>query len=1008
MAATVDRTDILRLWDVFHQPGEVLEVRVPKAGKYKTISGYFDNPTDFVKWVGGAAEDSTRQFPGYYFTVNPPRPDLLARACNRLKLYAETTTTDADITALHWLPIDLDAKRPAGISSTDVEHEAAIIKAREIRCWLIEQGWPASAFVLADSGNGSHLDVKIDLPNVPECVNLVKDCLTALDSKFSDDIVHVDTTTFNPSRIMKLYGTMARKGDSTPDRPHRLAKLLEVPETLDTVSRALLEALAKSAPTDSTHKNESSYDNSKFDVEKYVVSHGSAVKRMSKKGPWTAYELEVCPFDSSHDRGEAIISIHDNGAKAFKCHHDSCKGRDWHALRDLWEPSRRERTPQAGDLVFVDVFDEIGTDNDGDPIIKFNHSKTADSILQKLPVVLGEDDLLYYWQGDIWADKAEDILHNQIHRIAGKHYNRYTHKEVIAALRHLLAFSRVKFNPDPHLLGVGNGVVDLKTGRFRDYKKEDYISSRIPTRYDPLATCPRFIQFLEEACPNPVDRLMLIDWLTLHAFRKAFPYLMVLVGRGRNGKGVYEYVLIQFFGKESFSFMSLEEVANPKNNFAKASLLGKRGLIVSEAGDDTRRGKAVIPTKFLKLSTGDGTIDSDRKNTTRIQFSPEFKSTLDTNDMPSIRDTSVGWAERFCKVDMPYQFVDNPDPNNPREKKKDPHLKSKLAAPDELSGILNLLIERAKEISKTETIIKRSGADMAAEYAVQSGSVAAFLERYCEYVPYGSHGEAVEEGWRLDDVYKAYSSWCTHPQVNADLVDDKRFGGAVSRFCPGAKTKKERNVKGQQSKQYFGFMFFKDQFDKDMESIAAPVCSINVPLESVSTPLAPLFSSIWEDIKKRYGNITITSSPLLLEKFPQKRPFIGAVGAQHDFEGANEEVNGTPLEPMAVLDGAITGDSEKAKSDSINANLQQADEQAKAKEEHFRTPGKPTCYKAKIRTYAITEYGINGWVDPLKLSSVVGLPVCLVCHGLDHLKYRRYERQGGGIGYTQKAAEAKT
>jgi hypothetical protein len=66
------------------------------------------------------------------------------------------------------------------------------------------------------------------------------------------------------------------------------------------------------------------------------------------------------------------------------------------------------------------------------------------------------------------------------------------------------------------------------------------------------------------------------------------------------------------------------------------------------------------------------------------------------------------------------------------------------------------------------------------------------------------------------------------------------------------------------------------------------------------------------------------------------------------------------------------------------------------------------CYKAKLRTYAITEYGINGWVDPIKLSSVVGMPVCLVCHGLDHLKYRRYERQGGGIEYTQKAAEAST
>ena len=226
MAATVDRADIGRTWDVFRQPGEVLEVRVPKAGKYKTISGYFDNQTDFVKWVGdaGAAEENSRQFTGYYFTINPTRADLLARACNRLKLYAETTTSDADIIALHWLPIDLDAKRPAGISSTDGEHEAAIIKARAIRSWLIERGWPAGAFVLADSGNGSHLDVKIDLSNLPENVALVKACLEALDYLFSDESTEVDTTSQNPARIWKIYGTMARKGDSTAERPHRLAQ----------------------------------------------------------------------------------------------------------------------------------------------------------------------------------------------------------------------------------------------------------------------------------------------------------------------------------------------------------------------------------------------------------------------------------------------------------------------------------------------------------------------------------------------------------------------------------------------------------------------------------------------------------------------------------------------------------------------------------------------------------------------------------------------------------------
>ena len=104
-----------------------------------------------------------------------------------------------------------------------------------------EQGWPAGAFVLGDSGNGAHLDVKIDLPNLPESVTLVKDCLEAWDFLFSDETIEVDTTSQNPARIWKIYGTMARKGDSTAERPHRLARLLEVPEVLETVSREKLK-----------------------------------------------------------------------------------------------------------------------------------------------------------------------------------------------------------------------------------------------------------------------------------------------------------------------------------------------------------------------------------------------------------------------------------------------------------------------------------------------------------------------------------------------------------------------------------------------------------------------------------------------------------------------------------------------------------------------------------------------------------------------------------------------
>ena len=157
-----DRSDILRTFQLFHQTSDIREGRILNAGKFRTISGYFDDAGVMTDAVVGFADEPFR---AYYFTINPVRRDLFARSANKFTKYAKETTADADIIERRWLPIDLDPIRPAGISSNEEEHAAAIQKVMDIREWLISKGWPAGAFILADSGNGGHLAVKISLPN---------------------------------------------------------------------------------------------------------------------------------------------------------------------------------------------------------------------------------------------------------------------------------------------------------------------------------------------------------------------------------------------------------------------------------------------------------------------------------------------------------------------------------------------------------------------------------------------------------------------------------------------------------------------------------------------------------------------------------------------------------------------------------------------------------------------------------------------------------------------------
>ena len=107
---------------------------------------------------------------------------------------------------------------------------------------LTRCGWPPP--ILADSGNGYHARYRIDLANDDGARELVERVVKSAAAIFSDDKVTIDTSLSNASRIIKLYGTLARKGDDTSARPHRLVQLISVPDDFQVVPVELLESFA--------------------------------------------------------------------------------------------------------------------------------------------------------------------------------------------------------------------------------------------------------------------------------------------------------------------------------------------------------------------------------------------------------------------------------------------------------------------------------------------------------------------------------------------------------------------------------------------------------------------------------------------------------------------------------------------------------------------------------------------------------------------------------------------
>jgi hypothetical protein len=338
-----DQQEITRALRTLYRTGDVVELRIPNTPHDGTASGYFD---DYLK-LAAALAARNGSGPGVYVTLHPVTQALLARAHNRVKVRVRVTTNDGDIVRRAWLLIDCDPVRPSGISSTGAEHVASSARARLIRKFLRELGWPEP--VLADSGNGYHLLYSIDLPNDDDAKRLVENVLKALASEFDDDAVSIDRTNFNASRIVKAYGTVAAKGDSTAERPHRLSRILESPEEPEVVARELLEALAAKAepsqPCPQPLDGAGASSGAAFDMAAFIACH------QLDTNPAVPYEggqkwlLRKCPFNAEHQGGSAALFLTE-GRPGFKCQHNSCADKHFHHVLRLLEPDA-ERSRQA-------------------------------------------------------------------------------------------------------------------------------------------------------------------------------------------------------------------------------------------------------------------------------------------------------------------------------------------------------------------------------------------------------------------------------------------------------------------------------------------------------------------------------------------------------------------------------------------------------------------------------------------------------------------------------------
>lgn len=337
----INAEEVRRAIGVLYDPNDVFEVRaIGTKGTKDILSGYFRDAETLLT----AFEKINPQGRNMYITLGQVKEECFARSQSEHFLITKQTSSDTEITAYRWLFVDLDPVRTAGISSNNTELEFAKTLSDIVYQYMQNLGFKEP--VRAMSGNGYHLLYRIAVTADDEGIALIEKCLKVLAELFNTDYVKIDTTNSNPSRICKLYGTLAQKGTSTQERPHRMARLLSVPDSIEVTNITTLQALAAELPDvpqpDYSRRGSQTNNKTEFDLLDFMSRHGMTYTEDSNDRA-RIFKLDECPFDPSHRDGDSKIFLYRNGAIAFKCHHNSCRRYKWQDVRLKYEPNAYDK-----------------------------------------------------------------------------------------------------------------------------------------------------------------------------------------------------------------------------------------------------------------------------------------------------------------------------------------------------------------------------------------------------------------------------------------------------------------------------------------------------------------------------------------------------------------------------------------------------------------------------------------------------------------------------------------
>lgn len=220
------------------------------------------------------------------------------------------------------------------------------------------------------------------------------------------------------------------------------------------------------------------------------------------------------------------------------------------------------------------------------------------------------------------------------------------------------------WDSDENLLGVMNGVIDLRTGELLRGRPDLYITRRAPVAYSPGMKNVRWEQFLDFATGGDKE---FQDWLQRAAGysltgSNKYDIMFLVYGPPGSGKNTMVEAIVKCLGTQQYAWPLDSSIlaqgdgsSSSTDLYHWAELRGRRMVWVDELPDSER-----LKENSVKKLTGSSSISARSPGEKPFTFDSQAKLWITTNHRPIITDDAM-WR-RIRPVPLT-RVPENPDPD---------------------------------------------------------------------------------------------------------------------------------------------------------------------------------------------------------------------------------------------------------------------------------------------------------------------------------------------------------